>query len=58
VRVVGEAPSISRRAWSQVKPFNLRETKVVRDLNPGDVGNLISVGGMVTRTSNIIPDIW
>lgn len=41
----------------QVKPFNLREVKVIRDLNPSDVNKLISVSGMVTRTSNIIPDL-
>ena len=41
----------------QCKPYNLRETRVIRDLNPSDVDNLISVSGMVTRTSNVIPDL-
>ncbi|KAK9816651.1 hypothetical protein WJX72_003304 [[Myrmecia] bisecta] len=41
----------------QVKVFNLSEMKVIRDLNPADINNLISVSGMVTRTSNIIPDM-
>ena len=37
--------------------FNLLETKVIRDLNPGDINKLISVGGMVTRASTVIPDL-
>jgi len=40
----------------QSRIYNLRETKVIRDLNPGDINKLISVSGMVTRTSGIIPD--
>lgn len=42
---------------AQVKMFNLLETKVIRDLNPGDINKLISVGGMVTRASTVIPDL-
>lgn len=41
---------------AQVRPFNLAEFKVIRDLNPDDMNKLISVCGMVTRTSSIIPD--
>lgn len=41
----------------QVKTFNLRELKVIRDLNPADINRLISVSGMVTRTSSVIPDL-
>ncbi len=37
--------------------FNLREKKVIRDLNPEDIEQLVSVSGMVTRCSNIIPEI-
>jgi DNA replication licensing factor MCM4 len=33
------------------------ETKVIRDLNPEDVERLVSVSGMVTRCSAIIPEI-
>ncbi|KAL3152229.1 hypothetical protein ABBQ32_001311 [Trebouxia sp. C0010 RCD-2024] len=39
-----------------VRPFNLAEHKVIRDLNPDDMNKLISVTGMVTRSSSIIPD--
>ena len=37
--------------------FNLRQKKVIRDLNPEDIEQLVSVSGMVTRCSNIIPEI-
>ncbi len=40
----------------QSRIYNLRETKVIRDLNPGDINKLIAVSGMVTRTSGVIPD--
>lgn len=41
----------------QVRTFNLQEIKVIRDLNPSDINQLIAVSGMVTRASNIIPDM-
>lgn len=31
----------------QSRIYNLRETKVIRDLNPADINKLISVSGMV-----------
>jgi len=37
--------------------YNLREKKVIRDLNPEDIERLVSVSGMVTRCSNIIPEV-
>lgn len=40
----------------QSRIFNLRETKVIRDLDPADINKLISISGMVTRTSSVIPD--
>ena len=40
----------------QSRIYNLRETKVIRDLTPADINKLISVSGMVTRTSGVIPD--
>jgi DNA replication licensing factor MCM4 len=45
-----------RVVCTQVRPFNLKEHKVIRDLNPEDMNKLISVSGMVTRSSSIIPD--
>lgn len=40
----------------QTRVYNLRETRVIRDLDPSDIGTLVSVAGMVTRTSAVIPD--
>lgn len=45
------------RCAVQANVFNLREKKVIRDLNPEDIEQLVSVSGMVTRCSNIIPEI-
>ena len=41
----------------QVRTFNLLETKTMRDLNPQDIDQMVSVKGMITRTSGVIPDI-
>ena len=30
---------------------------MIRDLNPSDINKLVSVSGMITRTSNVIPDL-
>ena len=39
------------------KPFNLPAARPIRDLNPADVNQLVSVRGMLTRASSIIPDL-
>ncbi|XP_066581381.1 DNA replication licensing factor MCM4 [Prorops nasuta] len=41
----------------QVRPFNVTRTKSMRLLNPEDIDQLITVSGMVIRTSNIIPEM-
>ncbi|XP_055342701.1 DNA replication licensing factor mcm4-A-like [Paramacrobiotus metropolitanus] len=41
----------------QVRPFNLHKASVMRLLNPEDIDRLISISGMVIRTSNIIPEL-
>lgn len=41
----------------QIRPFHLQDVKPMRDLNPADVDRLVSVRGMVTRMSSIIPDL-
>ena len=41
----------------QTRPFNLLETKPIRDLQPSDIDRLVSIRGMVTRTSSVIPDL-
>ena len=39
----------------QVRTFNLLETKTMRDLNPQDIDQMVSVKGMITRASSVIP---
>lgn len=41
----------------QVRPFNAFNTRSMRCLNPEDIDQLITVGGMVIRTSQIIPEM-
>ncbi|XP_037043019.1 DNA replication licensing factor MCM4 [Bradysia coprophila] len=41
----------------QVRPFNAEHTKNMRALNPEDIDQLITISGMVIRTSNIIPEM-
>lgn len=45
----------------KVRPFNLRSdeggSKGLRDLNPGDIDKLVSVKGLVLRSTPIIPDM-
>ncbi|XP_069188391.1 DNA replication licensing factor MCM4 [Procambarus clarkii] len=41
----------------QVRPFNAEKTKNMRALNPEDIDQLITISGMVIRTSNIIPEM-
>ena len=41
----------------QVRTFNLRETRAMRNLNPSDIDKMVAVRGMVTRCSAVIPDL-
>lgn len=41
----------------QVRPFNAEKTKNMRSLNPEDIDQLITISGMVIRTSNIMPEM-
>uniref|UniRef100_A0A1B0CFB1 DNA replication licensing factor MCM4 n=1 Tax=Lutzomyia longipalpis TaxID=7200 RepID=A0A1B0CFB1_LUTLO len=41
----------------QVRPFNADKTRNMRALNPEDIGQLITIHGMVIRVSNIIPEM-
>ncbi|XP_053571004.1 DNA replication licensing factor MCM4 [Bombina bombina] len=41
----------------QVRPFNALKTRNMRSLNPEDIDQLITIGGMVIRTSQIIPEM-
>ena len=39
----------------QVRPFNADKTRNMRALNPEDIDQIITISGMVIRTSNIVP---
>merc|ERR1719457_431553 len=41
----------------QVKPFNAQRTKNMRSLNPQDIDQMITIKGMVIRTSTLIPEM-
>ncbi|XP_017777636.1 PREDICTED: DNA replication licensing factor MCM4 [Nicrophorus vespilloides] len=41
----------------QVRPFNAEKTKNMRSLNPEDIDQLITISGMVIRSSNIMPEM-
>lgn len=41
----------------QVRPFNVEKTKNMRLLNPEDIDQLITITGMVIRTSNVLPEM-
>ncbi|KAF6205854.1 hypothetical protein GE061_020028 [Apolygus lucorum] len=41
----------------QIRPFNVEKCRNMRNLNPEDIDRLITINGMIIRTSNIIPDM-
>jgi len=41
----------------QVRPFHLRTLSHMRSLDPNSIDNLLSLRGMVVRTSPVIPDL-
>ena len=41
----------------QVRPYNADKTRNLRALNPEDIDQLITISGMVIRTSNLIPEM-
>uniref|UniRef100_A0A8C4NG36 DNA replication licensing factor MCM4 n=1 Tax=Eptatretus burgeri TaxID=7764 RepID=A0A8C4NG36_EPTBU len=41
----------------QVRPFNAVQTRNMRFLNPEDIDQLITISGMVIRTSQLIPEM-
>ncbi|RLO02920.1 hypothetical protein DYB28_000431, partial [Aphanomyces astaci] len=45
------------KARIQVRPFNLKEVQAMRNLNPSDIDQLVSLQGMITRCSAVIPDL-
>uniref|UniRef100_A0A672HH82 DNA replication licensing factor MCM4 n=1 Tax=Salarias fasciatus TaxID=181472 RepID=A0A672HH82_SALFA len=41
----------------QVRPYNTQKTRNMRSLNPEDIDQLITLSGMVIRTSQLIPEM-
>ena len=41
----------------RVRPFGLDKTINLRDLNPGDMDKMVSIKGLVIRTTPVIPDM-
>uniref|UniRef100_A0A674MS25 DNA replication licensing factor MCM4 n=1 Tax=Takifugu rubripes TaxID=31033 RepID=A0A674MS25_TAKRU len=41
----------------QVRPYNALKTRNMRSLNPEDIDQLITINGMVIRTSQLIPEM-
>lgn len=41
----------------QVRPFNLRDVSNLRSLDPVAMDSLLSIKGMIVRTSSVIPDL-
>ncbi|KAJ2362573.1 MCM DNA helicase complex subunit, partial [Coemansia sp. RSA 2607] len=41
----------------KVRPYNLEKTVNMRDLNPSDIDKMVSVRGMLIRSSSVIPDM-
>ena len=41
----------------EIRPYNAEQTRNMRDLNPTDVNQLITISGMVTRISPLIPEM-
>nr|XP_002123450.1 DNA replication licensing factor MCM4 [Ciona intestinalis] len=53
----GRYPDISLEHQIQVKPFNAERTKNMRNLNPEDIDQLITIYGMVIQSSSLIPEM-
>ncbi|KAB2580035.1 Mini-chromosome maintenance DNA-dependent ATPase [Lasiodiplodia theobromae] len=55
-----EVPDLVREVESRIyriRPFGLDQTINLRELNPGDMDKLVSIKGLVIRTTPIIPDM-
>ncbi|KAK7115466.1 DNA replication licensing factor mcm4-A-like [Littorina saxatilis] len=50
-------PDASLEHQIQVRPYNADKTSNMRSLNPEDIDKLITIGGMVIRTSSLIPEM-
>ena len=49
--------STQREQYISVRIFNLKKNSKMRALDPSDISTLVSIQGMVTRTSDVIPSM-
>lgn len=40
-----------------IRPYNLADPRAIRDLDPNDIEALVQIDGLVTRVSNVMPDL-
>ncbi|XP_065064250.1 DNA replication licensing factor mcm4-A-like [Rhopilema esculentum] len=52
-----EYPEVTLEHQIQIRTFNTDKTMNMRSLNPEDIDQLITISGMVIRTSNLIPEM-
>ncbi|KAJ2556987.1 MCM DNA helicase complex subunit [Coemansia sp. RSA 1933] len=52
-----EADAELVQADLKVRPYNLSASTNMRDLNPSDIDKLVSIRGMLIRSSSVIPDM-
>jgi len=50
-------PNLAEPITICVRPFNIEQTTTIRRLNPTDAGKLLTIAGMVTRCSSIVPEM-
>lgn len=50
-------PDYTEQIIISVRPFNIDRTCTIRGLNPEDIGRLVTISGMVTRCSSLIPEM-
>ena len=48
---------MSKVCLAQVRPYSADKTKNMRGLSPEDIDQLITINGMVTRASDLIPEM-
>lgn len=40
-----------------IRPYSLLSPRAIRDLDPNDIEALVQIDGLVTRVSNVMPDL-
>lgn len=50
-------PEHPQQVLVSVRPFNIDQTFTIRGLDPSDIGRLVTINGMITRCSPLIPEM-